>query len=231
MIKNRLTRYVANNIIFLQITDIELNYLSLSAMNEDVIKIITAVALGIALSASTGFRVFIPMLVASLAAKFGVFHPTGSFEWLGSLPAIIAFGSATIVEIAAYYVPFIDNLLDSITTPLSIGAGTLLMTSVLPVDNDFLKWMTGFIVGGGAAATIQTGSVLTRLGSTKFTAGTGNHILATGENVAAVSTASLAFVIPIVIAVIFIGLFILSFRKFFKWIKKRKLKRQHINDI
>ena len=195
-------------------------------MNEEVIKIITAVALGIGLSASTGFRVFIPMLVASLAAKFGIFHPSGSFEWLGSLPAILAFGSATVVEIVAYYIPFIDNLLDSITTPLSIGAGTLLMTSVLPVDNDLLKWIAGFIVGGGAAATIQTGSVLTRLGSSKFTAGTGNHLLATGENVAAVSTASLAFAIPIVIAVVFIGLFIISFRKFFKWLNKRQLKRE-----
>lgn len=195
-------------------------------MNEEIVKIVTAVALGIGLSASTGFRVFIPMLAASLAAKFGVFHPTGSFEWLGSLPAIIAFGSATVVEIAAYYIPFVDNLLDSITTPLSIGAGTLLMTSVLPIDNELMKWITGFIVGGGAAATIQGGSVLTRLTSSKFTAGTGNHVLATGENVAAVSTASLSFVIPIIIALLFIGLFILTFKKLFSWIKKRKLKKQ-----
>lgn len=195
-------------------------------MNEEVIKIITAVALGIGLSASTGFRVFIPMLVASLAARFGVFHPTGSFEWLGSLPAIIAFGSATVAEVAAYYIPFVDNLLDSVTTPLSIGAGTLLMTSVLPIDNDLMKWIMGFIVGGGAAATIQGGSVLTRLTSSKFTAGTGNHVLATGENVAAFGTSSLALFIPIIIAVLFIGLFILSFRKLFKWIKKRKLKRE-----
>ena len=195
-------------------------------MNEEIVKIVTAVALGIGLSASTGFRVFIPMLIASLAAKFGVFHPTGSFEWLGSLPAIIAFGSATVVEIAAYYIPFVDNLLDSITTPLSVGAGTLLMTSVLPIDNELMKWITGFIVGGGAAATIQGGSVLTRLTSSKFTAGTGNHVLATGENVAAVSTASLSFVIPIIIALLFIGLFILTFKKLFSWIKKRKLKKQ-----
>lgn len=200
-------------------------------MNEEIVKIVTAVTLGIGLSASTGFRVFIPMLVASLAAKFGVFHPTGSFEWLGSLPAIIAFGSATVVEIAAYYIPFIDNLLDSITTPLSVGAGTLLMTSVLPIDNELMKWITGFIVGGGAAATIQGGSVLTRLTSSKFTAGTGNHVLATGENVAAVSTASLSFVIPIIIAILFIGLFILTFKKLFSWIKKRKHKKQTQADV
>ncbi|VBB48023.1 conserved membrane hypothetical protein [uncultured Paludibacter sp.] len=200
-------------------------------MNEEIIKIITAVALGIGLSASTGFRVFIPMLVASLAAKFGIFHPTGSFEWLGSIPAIIVFGSATVVEIAAYYIPFVDNILDSITTPLSIGAGTLLMTSVLPVDNELLKWITGFIVGGGAAATIQGGSVLTRLTSSKFTAGTGNHVVATGENVAAFSASSLAFFIPIIIAILFIILFVVSFRKLFKWIKKKKEKKQSKSQL
>lgn len=123
-------------------------------MNEEIVKIVTAVALGIGLSAGTGFRVFIPMLVTSLAAKFGIFHPSESFAWMGSMPAIIVFASATIVEVAAYYVPFVDNLLDSITTPLSVIAGTLLMTSVLPIDSNLLKWTTGFIVGGGAAATI-----------------------------------------------------------------------------
>lgn len=193
-------------------------------MNEEVIKIITAVALGIGLSASTGFRVFIPMLVASLAAKFGVFHPTGGFEWLGSMPAIITFGVATVAEVLAYYIPFVDNLLDSITTPLAVGAGTLLMTSVLPIDNNMLKWVVGFIVGGGAAATIQGGSVLARLTSSKFTAGAGNHAVSTGENVAAAGASALALVIPIIIAIAFIILFVFIIRKSINWMKKRKTK-------
>ena len=195
-------------------------------MNEEVIKIITAVALGIGLSASTGFRVFIPMLVASLAAKFGVFHPTGGFEWLGSMPAIITFGAATVAEILAYYIPFVDNLLDSITTPLAVGAGTLLMTSVLPIDNNMMKWVIGFIVGGGAAATIQGGSVLARLTSSKFTGGAGNHAVATGENVAAAGASSLALVIPIIIAVAFIVLFVVIIKKSVNWMKKRKTKKE-----
>jgi len=58
------------------------------------------------------------------------------------------------------------------------------VTSVLPIDNDLLKWISGLIVGGGAAATIQGGSVLTRLASSKLTAGSGNPIVATGEHAA-----------------------------------------------
>jgi hypothetical protein len=163
-------------------------------------EIITGVAIGIGLSASCGFRVFVPMLVASIAAKMGLFPVHEGFQWLASWPAIFCFGTATVAEILAYYVPFIDNLLDTITTPMAIGAGTLLMTSVLPIDNDMLKWITGFIVGGGAAATIQGGSVLTRLASSKLTAGTGNAVVATGEHAAAFGTSALSLFLPLIIA-------------------------------
>lgn len=167
-------------------------------------EIIAAVAAGIGLSASCGFRVFVPMLIAAIAAKTGILPVQEGFQWLESWVAIICFGTATVAEILAYYIPFIDNLLDTVTTPLALGAGTLLMTSVLPIDNDLLKWITGFIIGGGAAATIQGGSVLTRLASSKFTAGTGNAVVATGEHAAAFGTSALSLFLPLIIAALVI---------------------------
>jgi len=179
-------------------------------------EIIIAIAIGIGLSASCGFRVFVPMLVASIAARTGIFPTQEGFQWLASWPAIFCFGTATVFEIRGYYIPFIDNLLDTVTTPLAIGAGTLLLTSVLPIDNDLLKWSGGFIFGGGAAATIQGGSVLTRLASSKLTAGIGNPVVATGEHVAAIGTSVLSLFIPMVIAIFILALiifFIIKFRK------------------
>jgi hypothetical protein len=148
------------------------------------------------------------MLVASIAAKTGIFPVNEGFQWLASWPAVISFGTATVAEILAYYIPFIDNLLDTVTTPLAIGGGTLLLTSVLPIDNDFLKWASGFIFGGGAAAAVQGGTVLTRLASTKLTAGTGNALVATGEHAAAFSTSVLSLVIPLIIAALLVLLII-----------------------
>jgi hypothetical protein len=179
-------------------------------------EIISAVAIGIGLSASCGFRVFVPMLVASLAAKAGIMPVQEGFAWLAGWPAVIAFGTATVVEIVAYYIPFVDNLLDTITTPLSIIAGTLLMTSVLPVNNDLLKWITGFILGGGTAATIQGGTVLTRLASSKFTAGTGNPVVASGEHAAAFGSSILSLFIPVLVAGIVIIVVFILIRKFRK---------------
>jgi len=185
---------------------------------------IIAVAIGIGLSASCGFRVFVPMLVASIAAKAGIFPVQEGFQWLAGWPAIFCFGTATAVEILAYYIPFVDNLLDTITTPLAIGAGTLLLTSVLPIDSEMLKWVTGFIAGGGAAAAVQGGSVMTRLASSKFTAGTGNAVVATGEHAAAFGTSVLSLFIPLIVAVVIVLLitwFILKFGK--KLVRRRTL--------
>jgi large-conductance mechanosensitive channel len=190
-------------------------------MNKEVL---IAIAIGIGLSASCGFRVFVPMLIASLAAKTGLFPLNESFQWLSGWPAIISFGTASVVEILAYYIPLIDNLLDTITTPLAVGAGTLLLTSVLPVDSDFLKWVTGFIFGGGTAAAVQSGTVLTRLASTKFTAGTGNAIVATGEHAAAFGTSVLSLFIPFIIAALVLFLIIFIFMKFGKKVFRKKTK-------
>jgi len=185
-------------------------------------EIIIAVAIGVGLSASCGFRVFVPMLVASIAARAGVFPLNEGFQWLAEWPAIIAFATASAVEIVAYYIPFIDNLLDTITTPLAVGAGTLLLTSVLPVDNEFLKWATGFIFGGGSAATIQGGTALTRLASSKFTAGTGNTIVATGEHAAAFGTSVLSLFTPLMVVAIIIVLMIFIFIRFGKRLLSRR---------
>lgn len=180
------------------------------------IELITAVAIGIGLSASAGFRVFIPMFVAAVAARAGVLPLNDSFQWLSSWTAIVCFGTATVVEILAYYIPFVDNLLDTVTTPLAVGAGTLLLTSVLPIDNDMVKWITGAAVGGGAAATVQGGSAITRLFSTKLTAGVGNHVVATGENVAAIGTSLLSLIIPFFVVAGILLLMIFIFTRFRK---------------
>jgi hypothetical protein len=163
--------------------------------------IASSILLGIGLSASAGFRVFIPLLVAAVAGKFGWLPLTEGFAWMASWPAIICFGTATIAEVAAYYIPVVDNFLDTITTPMAIMAGTLLATSVIPVDSELLKWTSGILLGGGAAGVVQTGTALLRLFSTKTTAGLGNSVVATTEHMAALGTSLFAVFLPVVAGV------------------------------
>lgn len=183
---------------------------------------LSAIALGIGLSASSGFRVFIPLLVAGIASHFGILTLGENFLWMGSTPALICFGVAAVVEVLAYYIPFLDNLFDSIATPLAVGAGTLLMTSIFPAESEWMKWILGFVVGGGAAATIQSGSAFTRLLSSKFTAGSANPIVSTGEGVAATGFSLLSLIAPILVAILLIVFVVVILRLLYRKLLKRK---------
>jgi hypothetical protein len=131
---------------------------------------------------------------------------TDGFTWMTSWTAIACFGTATLVELAAYYIPVVDNVLDMITTPMAIMAGTLLTTSVIPVDGELLKWVSGFLIGGGAAGVIQTGTSLLRLFTTKTTAGIGNPVVATTEHAAALGGSMLAVALPVITGILMLGL-------------------------
>ena len=163
-----------------------------------------AIAMGIGLSACCGFRVFLPLLVAALAARAGILPVQEGMGWLGSWTAIICLGTATLLEILAYYIPFIDNLLDTIATPLAVGAGTLVAFSVFPTGDTepMFRWGLALLAGGSLAGTIQIGSGLLRLLSTKTTAGMGNAAVATSENIAALGGSLASLWIPVVAALL-----------------------------
>ena len=165
-----------------------------------------SVCLGIGLSAACGFRIFVPMLGLSIAAAAGRLELAEGFEWIGSVPALVVFSVATVLEIAAYYVPWIDNLLDSIATPAAVVAGTILTASVVTDMSPLMQWSVALIAGGGAAGVVQTGTVLVRGASLATTGGAGNFVVSTGEWVGALLTTILAILLPVLAAVCVIGL-------------------------
>jgi hypothetical protein len=177
------------------------------------------VALGISLAAATGFRVFLPLLVMGLGAREGLLPVSSGFEWVASWPALVMLAVASIVEIAAYYIPGLDNLLDGLAAPTAVGAGILASAAVLGPGFDaspMLKWTLAIIAGGGAAAVTQSATTLLRGKSTVFTGGTGNHVIATGEIVSALVFSVLAVVLPYVAAGIVCVIGLLAFRVWWK---------------
>src|SRR5436309_10151393 len=120
------------------------------------------VCVGIGLSVACGFRVFVPVVVVSVEGLTGHRTLSHGFEWIGSYPALVAFSVATCLEIAGYYVPWVDNLLDSIATPAAIIAGTIITASLVTHTSPFLKWTLAIIAGGGAAGLVQGTTVLAR---------------------------------------------------------------------
>lgn len=161
-------------------------------------ELLVALCLGLGLSASCGFRVFVPLLAMSLAAKAGFVTPSGGFEWLGTWPAVITFGVACLAEVGGYYVPWIDNALDTVATPAAIAAGAILTASQLGDVHPLLQYGGGLVAGGGIAGTIQTATVAARGTTSVTTGGLGNAIFATIENVIGSVLAFLAIAIPVV---------------------------------
>jgi hypothetical protein len=156
-----------------------------------------AILIGIGLAASCGFRVFVPMLVASAATHAGYLDVGQEFDWIGTWPATIAFAVAAAVEIAAFYIPWLDNLLDAIATPIAAIAGAVLFAAVAGNLDPFLQWSLAIIAGGGSAAIVQGGTVLTRVASTSTTGGLANFVVSTFETVAGFCFAVLAIVVPV----------------------------------
>jgi len=172
--------------------------------------IILSICVGIGLSAACGFRVFIPPLIMSIASLSGHLTLSQNFAWMGTYPALIAFAVAASLEIGAYYVPWLDHLLDSIASPAAIVAGTIVTASLITDMSPFLKWTMALIAGGGAAAAVQSLTVVTRGASLLGTGGLANPLVATAELGGSILTSALALVIPVFTVLVILALLLFA---------------------
>lgn len=172
-----------------------------------------SVGIGLGLAAACGFRVFTPLLVAGIAARWGRLPLAGGFEWLGTTPALIAFGTATLLEVAAYYVPWLDHALDVLATPAAVLAGMVAAASVMTDLPPLLKWTMTIVGGGGAAGMIQAASVVLRLKSAAVTGGLANPLVATVELIGAVVTAILAIMLPLLAVLLAAAVTVVALRQ------------------
>ena len=170
-------------------------------------EIAMGVAAGLGLAAACGMRVFVPLLVAGLSIRFGAVASQPELAWISSWPALLGFGTATVLEIGAYYFPWVDNALDTIATPASMVAGILVSAALFVGFDPFVQWAAAIVAGGGAAGTVQVATVATRAASTGTTAGLANPLFATVENIGSVVLAVLAVLLPAIAGILLLGVF------------------------
>ena len=175
---------------------------------------IIGLMVGIGLAAACGFRVFVPLLGISIAARSGHLTLSPDFLWMASDVALAAFALATVLEIATYYIPWFDNLMDSLATPAAVVAGAIVTAAMVGDMSPFLKWSLAIIAGGGVAGVIKAGTTTVRAASSVTTAGFGNPIVATGELAGSALTAGLAITMPVV-TVALVALLLFSIARWF----------------
>ncbi|MBS7345037.1 MAG: DUF4126 domain-containing protein [Caryophanon sp.] len=181
---------------------------------------ILAILIGVGLSISAGFRVFTPMLLASIAAKVGWLPLAAGFEWLGSNVALTALALATLLEVISYYVPVFDNFMRGLATPLAAVAGTLMTVAVIGTENaEFLSWGLAFVTGGGAATLTSLTNTAIRGTSTVTTAGVGNPAVSIVEDLSAIVLPIISIAVPVMVVVLLV-IIIWLFVKFFNRVKR-----------
>jgi hypothetical protein len=189
-------------------------------------EIIVSICLGVGLAASAGFRIFIPLLLLSVAGYLDYIPLNEGWSWLASPVAMIILAVAALVELVAYYIPYVDNLLDSISVPMAAIAGTAVMVSVVGDLHPAFTWTLAIIAGGGTAAMVSSTTSTARLASTATTGGLGNPVISTVEAGVSTTLSLLSIILPF-IAVIFVAFLILGMRKWYrKMFKKNTLSRK-----
>ena len=174
---------------------------------------VLSVMLGIGLAAACGFRIFVPLLVMSIAATAGHLQLSEGFAWIGTWPALIAFAVATGLEIAAYYIPWLDNLLDTVATPAAVVAGVIVVAACVTDMSPYLKWTLAVIAGGGAAGAVQALTVTGRAASTATTGGAANPVVSTVEAGSAAALSTVSVLVPVLAGAVVLTLLGLLVRR------------------
>ncbi len=174
-----------------------------SETSKTVFLAISCIVMAVALSACCGFKVFVPPLVLSVFAKAGLLvHLGENYAWLATWPAIAVLGLATVVETVAYFVPAVNNALDTIKIPIAAIAGALTASAAMSSAelSPLVRWSMAIIVGGGGAAAVSAGMAGLRSVLTTTTAGVGSSIQNVFESIISFCLSILSILGPILIA-------------------------------
>jgi len=185
--------------------------------------LLLSLCIGIGLSAACGFRIFVPLLVMSIAAKTGHLTLVPAFQWVGSDVALWTFAIATIFEVGAYYIPFVHHALDVLAAPVAITAGVIITASMVSGLDPYLKWTLAVIAGGGAAGLVHTATSVTRGGLTATTGGLANPFFATIELGGSFLTSVLAVFAPVAAIVILTLILLLVAKMILPRFRKRTM--------
>jgi hypothetical protein len=182
---------------------------------------LVAVPLGIGIAAATGFRVFLPLLALGLAGRFELVPLADNFAWLADTGTLAALAVAALVEIAAYYFPGVDHLLDGLAGPAALVAGAVSVAAVMTDVPPALKWTVAIIAGSGSAGLVQGATTLLRAKSGLTTGGLANPVVATGELGGAIGLSALAIFVPVLALAAVAALVYVAFRFARRWWTRR----------
>ncbi|MBR20160.1 MAG: hypothetical protein CMA64_08465 [Euryarchaeota archaeon] len=167
----------------------------------DALQVLIAASTGLGLAAASGFRVFLPPFLMAVWVRIGFLDVNiegTEFEAFSSDVSILLLGVASLSEILAYKIPWMDNMLDSLATPMAGLAGVSVVAVSLEGADPSVQWALAIIAGGGTSLSIQSATVAGRGLSSMFTLGLANPFFSLIEDIASVLLIFIALLAPLV---------------------------------
>ena len=182
----------------------------------DVPQVLIAASTGLGLAAASGFRVFLPPFLMAVWLRLGFLDVNiegSEFEAFSSDVSILLLGVASLSEVLAYKIPWMDNMLDSLATPMAGIAGISVVAVSLEGADPSVQWALAIIAGGGASLSIQSATVAGRGLSSMFTLGLANPFFSLIEDIASLLLIFIALLAPLAALFASLILIIVIFRR------------------
>lgn len=154
------------------------------------------------LSTSAGLNAYLPLLIVALMARFShLIRLNEPFDALTSWWVIGLLGVLLVVEIVADKIPAVDSVNDVIQTLIRPVAGAILFAANANAIADVhpvLAMVCGLLLSGA----VHVAKTTARPVVTATTAGVGNPIVSTVEDIVSALTAFLSILLPTLVAIV-----------------------------
>lgn len=182
-------------------------------------------AIGIALAALAGVRVYLTVFGVGLAGFMGWVDLPQALEVTRSGWVLGTAGSLALVEFFADKIPGVDSGWDLLHTLLRIPVGAFLAAATLSPDGD----LGGLALAGGASAALLTHGL--KSASRALINGSpeplSNWAASAGEDAAVIGSLALVFAHPLIALAIILGMLLALFattlwlaRRLFRWLRR-----------
>jgi hypothetical protein len=180
----------------------------------------TGIFTAFGLSASAGLNAYLPLLIVAICARLKILTLQKPFDVMESWWVIGVLAVLLVIEVLVDKVPAADTVNDIINTVIRPAAGAILFAASANIVTDLspvISIILGLLVAGGVHAIKATARPVI----TATTAGVGNPVVSTIEDVVSGVTSLVAILLPwLVILVASSGIVL------FLWWRLRRLERQ-----
>lgn len=187
---------------------------------------IGAVLAAFGLSGAAGLNAFLPLLGIGIADRLGVVDLGSSYDWLSSVPGLIAIGTLLLLDVIGDKIPALDSVLHAVGLVVAPASGALLFTAQTDLASG-LPPVVAVLLGALTAEGVHAGRTVVRPWITASTAGVGNPVVSATEDGTALGVTLLAFVFPVLafLAVLaLLGLLLVLVLRARRWLRERRVR-------